>query len=61
MSYSKENELERASLLRKVDVESVGAGGGSVAWIHEDSGTCGWARSAGAVPGPTVMARAAPR
>jgi N-methylhydantoinase A len=59
VSYSEENELERQRLfLRKVDVESVGAGGGSVAWIHEDSGTLRVGpRSAGAVPGPICYGR----
>jgi N-methylhydantoinase A len=39
--------------LRKVDVESIGAGGGSVAWIDEGTGTLRVGpRSAGAVPGP---------
>ncbi len=59
VSFSEDNELERQRVyLRKVDVDSIGAGGGSVAWIHEDSGTLRVGpRSAGAVPGPICYGR----
>ncbi|MCU1429951.1 MAG: hydantoinase/oxoprolinase family protein [Actinomycetia bacterium] len=59
VSFSEENELERQRVyLRKVDVESIGAGGGSIAWVHEDSGTLRVGpRSAGAVPGPICYGR----
>jgi N-methylhydantoinase A len=44
--------------LRMVDVESVGAGGGSIAWIDPQSGALRVGpRSAGAVPGPVCYGR----
>jgi N-methylhydantoinase A len=59
VTYTEENELQRQRVyLRKVDVESVGAGGGSVAWVHDESGTLRVGpRSAGAVPGPLCYGR----
>jgi N-methylhydantoinase A len=59
VTFSEENELERQRLyLRKVDVESVGAGGGSVAWIHDESRSLRVGpRSAGAMPGPICYGR----
>ena len=44
--------------LRKVDVESVGAGGGSIAWIDSETGMLRVGpHSAGAVPGPVCYGR----
>ncbi|MFO0689812.1 MAG: hydantoinase/oxoprolinase family protein [Myxococcota bacterium] len=59
VAYRYENEIVRQlAYLRKVDVESVGAGGGSIAWIHEDSGSLRVGpRSAGARPGPICYGR----
>lgn len=59
VGYRDENEIVRQlAHLRKVDVESVGAGGGSIAWIHEDSNTLRVGpHSAGAVPGPICYGR----
>lgn len=49
---------QHAFHLRKVDVESVGAGGGSVAWIDDVTGTLRVGpHSAGAVPGPACYGR----
>lgn len=43
---------------RTVDVESIGAGGGSIAWLYEESGTLRVGpQSAGAVPGPICYGR----
>ena len=57
--FRHENELVRQlAYLRKVDVESVGAGGGSIAWVHQDSGSLRVGpRSAGAQPGPICYGR----
>ncbi len=45
-------------LLRMVDVESVGAGGGSLAWVDEQSGALRVGpQSAGAAPGPVCYGR----
>jgi N-methylhydantoinase A len=57
--FREENEVVRQLVyLRKVDVESVGAGGGSIAWIHEDSASLRVGpHSAGAVPGPICYGR----
>jgi N-methylhydantoinase A len=51
--------IERHHLyLRRVDVESIGAGGGSVAWCDETTGTIRVGpRSAGATPGPVCYGR----
>lgn len=51
--------LEQHELfLRKVDVESVGAGGGSIAWIDEQSGTLRVGpQSASSTPGPACYGR----
>jgi N-methylhydantoinase A len=59
VGYREENEVVRQlAYLRKVDVESVGAGGGSIAWIHDDSRTLRVGpQSAGAVPGPICYGR----
>ena len=59
VGYRDENEIVRQlAHLRKVDVESVGAGGGSIAWIDEESGTLRVGpHSAGAVPGPICYGR----
>jgi len=49
---------QHAFHLRKVDVESVGAGGGSVAWVEPESGTLRVGpHSAGAMPGPACYGR----
>ncbi|MBL8583799.1 MAG: hydantoinase/oxoprolinase family protein, partial [Rhizobiaceae bacterium] len=49
---------QHAFHLRKVDVESVGAGGGSIAWIDGESNTLRVGpHSAGAVPGPACYGR----
>jgi N-methylhydantoinase A len=54
VSYHEDAELVRERVyLRKVEVESVGAGGGSIAWIDDDLGSLRVGpRSAGARPGP---------
>ena len=59
VAYRYENEVVRQlAYLRKVDVESIGAGGGSIAWIHEDSGSLRVGpRSSGARPGPICYGR----
>ena len=59
VAYIEEREVIRQLVYgRAVDVESVGAGGGSIAWIHGDSGTLRVGpRSAGAVPGPICYGR----
>ena len=59
VAFRYENEVVRQlAYLRKVDVESIGAGGGSIAWIHEDSGSLRVGpRSAGARPGPICYGR----
>jgi N-methylhydantoinase A len=50
--------VRQRAYLRKVEVESVGAGGGSIAWVHEASGTLRVGpRSAGALPGPICYGR----
>lgn len=51
--------LERHQLhLRKVDVESIGAGGGSIAWFDEAARTIKVGpQSSGAVPGPACYGR----
>jgi N-methylhydantoinase A len=57
--YVEEAELVRQRVfLRKVDVESIGAGGGSIAWIDELTGTLRVGpQSAGANPGPVCYGR----
>ena len=54
-----ESVIERhLTHLRKVDVESVGAGGGSIAWLDRESGVLRVGpRSAGADPGPICYGR----
>ena len=51
--------IERHQLyLRRIDVESIGAGGGSLAWYDEVTGTIKVGpQSAGAVPGPACYGR----
>ncbi|MBW2427073.1 MAG: hydantoinase/oxoprolinase family protein, partial [Deltaproteobacteria bacterium] len=59
VAFSHQSEVVRQlAHLRKVDVESVGAGGGSIAWVHEDSRSLRVGpRSAGALPGPICYGR----
>lgn len=59
MGFRDEAVVERHLLhLRTVDVESIGAGGGSIAWIDEASGTLRVGpHSAGADPGPICYGR----
>jgi N-methylhydantoinase A len=59
LRYREDGEVVRQrAYLRKVEVESVGAGGGSIAWIHEASGTLRVGpQSAGALPGPICYGR----
>ena len=59
VGYSEESILERHRVyVRKVDVDSIGAGGGSIAWIHEETGTLRVGpQSAGARPGPICYGR----
>ena len=54
-----ESVIERhLTHLRKVDIESVGAGGGSIAWLDRESGVLRVGpRSAGADPGPICYGR----
>jgi N-methylhydantoinase A len=61
--YVEEAELVRQRVfLRKVDVESIGAGGGSIAWIDELTGTLRVGpHSAGANPGPVCYGRGGTR
>jgi N-methylhydantoinase A len=44
-------------VLRQVDVVSIGAGGGSIAWLDDDGALKVGPRSAGAVPGPACYGR----
>jgi N-methylhydantoinase A len=44
-------------ILRQVDVASIGAGGGSIAWIDDDGALKVGPRSAGADPGPACYGR----
>lgn len=57
--FGDEAVIERHRLyLRRIDVESIGAGGGSIAWCDESTGTIRVGpRSAGAMPGPVCYAR----
>jgi N-methylhydantoinase A len=59
LRYSEDGVIVRnRAYLRKVDVESVGAGGGSIAWVHEASGSLRVGpQSAGARPGPICYGR----
>ena len=44
--------------MRMIDVESIGAGGGSIAWIDESTnGLRVGPRSAGSMPGPVAYGR----
>jgi N-methylhydantoinase A len=53
-SITYENQLEWEGLLRypSIDVHSVGAGGGSIAWVDDVNGFHVGPQSAGAFPGP---------
>jgi N-methylhydantoinase A len=44
-----------------IDIESIGAGGGSIAWIDEGGGVHIGPKSAGAVPGPACYGRGGDR
>ena len=59
VGYGAETELARQlAFIRNVDVESIGAGGGSIAWIDHESGRLRVGpQSAGAVPGPICYGR----
>ena len=59
VSYREESELVRQLVyLRKVDVESIGAGGGSIAWINPTTTACASGRRARARrPGPICYGR----
>lgn len=49
---------QHAFHLHKIEIESVGAGGGSIAWIDEETNTLRVGpHSAGAVPGPACYGR----
>jgi N-methylhydantoinase A len=48
------------SKIPMIDVVTVGAGGGSVAWLSREGGLKVGPRSAGADPGPMCYGRAAP-
>jgi len=58
VSYSTENTVgDFPVIMPAVDVSSIGAGGGSIAWIDEDGVLKVGPRSAGAMPGPVCYAR----
>jgi len=58
VSYSTENTVgDFPVIMPAVDVSSIGAGGGSIAWIDEDGVLKVGPRSAGAVPGPVCYGR----
>ena len=59
LSRRNESVIERhLTHLRKVDIESVGAGGGSIAWLDRESGVLRVGpHSAGADPGPICYGR----
>jgi N-methylhydantoinase A len=59
VGYLEEAELVRQRVyLRKVDMESIGAGGGSIAWFDDGAGTLRVGpASAGADPGPVCYGR----
>ena len=59
VSYREESELVRQLVyVRKVDVESIGAGGGSIAWINPTNNRLRVGpQSAGATPGPICYGR----
>jgi N-methylhydantoinase A len=59
VGYREESELVRQLVyVRKVDVESIGAGGGSIAWINPTTGRLRVGpQSAGATPGPICYGR----
>jgi N-methylhydantoinase A len=59
VSYREESELVRQLVyVRKVDVESIGAGGGSIAWINPTTNRLRVGpQSAGATPGPICYGR----
>jgi N-methylhydantoinase A len=58
VSYSTENTVgDFPVIMPAVDVSSIGAGGGSIAWIDEDGVLKVGPRSAGAMPGPVCYGR----
>jgi N-methylhydantoinase A len=58
VSYSTENTVgDFPVIMPAVDVSSIGAGGGSIAWLDEDGVLKVGPRSAGAVPGPVCYGR----
>jgi N-methylhydantoinase A len=58
VSYSTENTVgDFPVIMPAVDVSSIGAGGGSIAWVDEDGVLKVGPRSAGAVPGPVCYGR----
>jgi N-methylhydantoinase A len=59
VAYREESELVRQLVyVRKVDVESIGAGGGSIAWINPTTNRLRVGpQSAGATPGPICYGR----
>jgi N-methylhydantoinase A len=58
VSYSTENTVgDFPVIMPAVDVSSIGAGGGSIAWIDADGVLKVGPRSAGAVPGPVCYGR----
>jgi N-methylhydantoinase A len=57
VNHQKQVEWGRPTRVPMIDVESVGAGGGSIAWIDEGGGLKVGPQSAGANPGPVCYAR----
>jgi N-methylhydantoinase A len=57
VNHQKQVEWGRPTRVPMIDVESVGAGGGSIAWIDEGGGLKVGPQSAGANPGPVCYGR----
>ena len=57
VSHAKQVEWGLHARVPMIDVESVGAGGGSIAWIDEGGGLKVGPQSAGATPGPMCYGR----
>lgn len=57
VNHQKQVEWGRPTRVPMIDVESVGAGGGSIAWIDEGGGLKVGPQSAGANPGPVSYGR----
>lgn len=59
LTYATETEITHGfpALIPTIDVRSIGAGGGSIAWIDSGSGLQVGPQSAGAVPGPASYGR----